>query len=149
MCCADWLEGLASAPTRSGPFTREPTGNPVTLLPPASGGAGYTENPTAYALPGGAGFVAVFDPLFDEVTTGANVNIGFGYSADGVNWLPADGAAVPVVGPGEPFWASVIRTPLGMVDEGDGTWSVFFTAVSKGGGKFDGLGLTRVKFAVD
>ena len=148
MCCADWFVGLASAPSQSGPFIRQPTGNPVTLLQAASGGANYTENPTAYALPDGEGFVAVFDPLFDEVTTGRAVNIGFGYSQDGVNWLPAEGAAVPVVEPGEPFWARVIRTPLGMVDEGDGTWSVFFTAVALAG-NWDGLGLTRVRFVVD
>lgn len=148
MCCADWLVGLASAPSRSGPFTRLATGNPVTMLPAASGGANYTENPTVFPLPNGQGFVSVFDPLFDEVTTGSNVNIGFGFSLDGVMWIPADGAAVPVVGEGEPFWARTIRTPLGMVDEGDGTWSVFFTAVDRVD-KFDGLGLTRVKFIVD
>jgi hypothetical protein len=143
MCCADWLVGLAAAPAPSGPFTRLP-GNPVTLLPPPAG-MNYTENPTAYALPNGAGFVAVFDPLFDEVHTGANNRIGFGFSLDGITWLPEEGAAVPVVAPGEPFWAQVIRTPLGMVDEGDGTWSVFYTARS---GNWDGLGVTKVRFTV-
>ena len=64
----------------------------------------------------------MFDALLDEVTTGGNLRIGFGLSADGVRWRAEEGAAVPVVAPGEPFWARVIRTPLGMVDEGDGTW---------------------------
>lgn len=144
MCCADWLVGLAAAASPSGPFTRLPSGNPVTLLPPPAG-MNFTENPTAYALPNGAGFVAVFDALFDEVTTGRNQAIGFGFSADGVNWRSEEGAAVPVVAPGEPFWAQVIRTPLGMVDEGDGTWSVFYTARS---GNWDGLGVSRVRFVV-
>lgn len=137
--------GLASSSSQSGPFTRLPVGNPVTLLPAASGGANYTENPMVFPLPNGQGFVAVFDPLFDEVTTHKNLKIGFGYSPDGVNWLADDGAAVPVVAPGEPFWAQVIRTPLGMVDEGDGTWSVFFTAEDDG---WAGLGRSRVRFVV-
>jgi hypothetical protein len=144
MCCADWLVGLAAAPTPSGPFVRLPTGNPITMLPPPAG-MNYTENPTVYALPDNAGFVAVFDALYDEVTTGRNNKIGFGYSPDGINWHPDEGVAVPVVAPGEPFWAQVIRTPLGMVDEGDGTWSVFYTARS---GNWDGLGVTRVRFSV-
>jgi hypothetical protein len=144
MCCADWLVGLAAAATPSGPFTRLPTGNPVTLLPPPAN-MNYTENPTVFALPNNAGFVAVFDPLYDEVHTGRNVNIGFGFSLDGVTWLPEEGAAVPVVAPGAPFWAQVIRTPLGMVDEGDGTWSVFYTARA---GNWDGLGVTKVRFVV-
>ena len=144
MCCADWLVGLAAAPNATGPFTRLPTGNPVTLLPPPAS-MNYTENPTAYALPNNAGFVAVFDPLYDEVHTGANNKIGFGFSPDGITWDPAQGVAVPVVAPGEPFWAQVLRTPLGMVDEGDGTWSVFYTARR---GNWDGLGVTRVRFLV-
>jgi hypothetical protein len=144
MCCADWLVGLAAAPSPSGPFTRLTAGNPVTLLPPPAG-MNYTENPTVFALPNNVGFVAVFDALFDEVTTSRNLKIGFGFSLDGVTWLPEEGAAVPVVAPGEPFWADVIRTPLGMVDEGDGSWSVFYTARS---GNWDGLGVTRVRFIV-
>ena len=144
MCCADWLVGLAAAPSPSGPFTRLPKGNPITLLPPPAG-MNYTENPTVYALPNSAGFVAVFDALFDEVHTGRNLKIGFGFSRDGITWTPEEGAAVPVVAPGEPFWAQVLRTPLGMVDEGDGTWSVFYTARS---GNWDGLGVSRVRFVV-
>jgi hypothetical protein len=105
----------------------------------------YTENPTVYALSNGTGFVAVFDALFDEVTTGRNQKIGFGYSTDGITWQAEAGAAVPVVAPGQPFWAQVIRTPLGMVDEGDGTFSVFYTARS---GNWDGLGVTKVRFVV-
>ena len=62
--------------------------------------------------------------------------------------MPSDGVAVPVVEAGAPFWARVIRTPLGMVDEGDGTWSVFFTAEAIAE-KFDGLGVARVRFVVD
>jgi len=142
MCCADWLVGLAAAASPSGPFTRLPTGNPVTLLPPPAG-MNYTENPTVFALPNNTGFVAVFDPLYDEVHTGRNLNIGFGFSLDGVTWLPEEGAAVPVVASGDQFWAQVLRTPLGMVDEGDGTWSVFYTARS---GNWDGLGVSRVRF---
>ena len=146
MCCADWFVGLAGAAAQSGPFTRLVSGNPVTMLPMSSGGANYTENPTVYALPNGQGFVAVFDPLFDEVTTGSNLKIGFGFSKDGVNWLAEEGAAVTVTEQGEPFWAKVIRTPLGMVEEGDGTFSVFFTA--EDGHGWAGLGLARVRFTV-
>jgi len=105
----------------------------------------YTENPAVFALPNNTGFVAVFDPLYDEVHTGLNQKIGFGFSIDGITWLPEEGVAVSVVMPGEPFWAQVLRTPLGMVDEGDGTWSVFYTARS---GNWDGLGVSRVKFVV-
>jgi len=149
MCCADWLVGLAAAPSPSGPFTRLPVGNPVTLLPAPSGGANYTENPTVYALPNGQGFVAVFDALLKEVTTGKNQGIGFGFSLNGVDWLAEEGVAVsvaPGVAPGETFWAKVVRTPLGMVEEGDGSWSVFFTA--EDGEGWAGLGLTRVRFDV-
>ena len=46
--------------------------------------------------------MAVFDPLYDEVTTGRNLKIGFGFSRDGITWLAEEGAAVPVVAPGQP-----------------------------------------------
>ena len=55
MCCADWLVGLAAAPTPAGPFTRLPTGNPVTLLPPPAwartGAASCTQGPSMPARP--------------------------------------------------------------------------------------------------
>jgi hypothetical protein len=50
--------------------------------------------------------------------------IGWSYSADGVTWEP--GRAL-VVQPRAGVWAKDVRTPLGIVDEGDGRITIFYT----------------------
>lgn len=124
-CCAhEWLVGLASSPNITGPFTRLPTGNPVPLINPPT----FNENPLVYQLPSGV-YVSVFDFLEPEVTSGKSNVFGFSYSNDGVNWPASNGAAVSLApSNGTTPWFSVVRTPLGLIDEGNGTYTMFYTA---------------------
>ena len=105
-----WLVGLASAPTIGGPWRRVAEHSPAPLENK------FIENPIVTPAPGG-GYLAVYD-------TQAADAIGWSYSADGVTWEP--GRAL-VVQPRAGVWAKDVRTPLGIVDEGDGRITIFYT----------------------
>ena len=105
-----WLVGLASAPALGGPWTRVRERSPAPLE------KRFIENPIVTPAHGG-GWLAVYD------TEGADT-IGWSYSADGVAWEPGRRL---VVQPGSGAWAKDVRTPLGLVDEGDGRYTVFYT----------------------
>lgn len=75
----------------------------------------YNENPTVTKLtrPDGSSiFVAVFDTVYSETH-----GFGLSWSEDGLQWSP--GVDVPLPGG--------CRTPLGLIDEGDGLASMLFT----------------------
>lgn len=119
-----WLVGLASSPNMTGPFVQLPTGNPVSLLL-----RGYNENPLVRKLQFGGPWVAVFDFLKPEVTTGRSTVFGFSYSTNGRDWPAANGLAVQLLPENAtgPLWATRARTPLSLIDEGDGTYTMFYT----------------------
>lgn len=105
-----WLVGLAAAPTIGGPWRR------VAAHSPAPIEKTFIENPIVTPAPGG-GFLAVYDSNTADA-------IGWSYSADGLEWEP--GRAL-VVQPKAGRWAKDVRTPLGLVDEGGGRYTVFYT----------------------
>jgi hypothetical protein len=110
-----WQVGLASAPTLAAQWTRLPTGNPVLVDPH------FVENPIVAQLTDGT-FVVVYNgPQAD----------GFGYatSNDGMHW--GEGRSVSILPAGVEHWAQRIRTPLGLIAEEDGTYTLFFTAFMK------------------
>ncbi len=117
-----WLVGLASAPSLSGPWKRLPQGNPV-LIEQA-----FMENPIVTKI--GDLYVMVHD--CDVLTPPTRFyyfdrhNVGYSTSKDGVNW--SKGGRIKVQPDFDGNRATDIRTPLGLVDEGNGLYTLVYTA---------------------
>jgi hypothetical protein len=111
-----WGVGLAAAPATGGPWNRVPALNPVPLEKK------FAENPVVEPLPHG-GYMALYD-----VDVVVRDSIGYAYSADGIHWNPGRRLTVQPT-PGQ--WATTVRTPLGLVAEGNGTYSLFYTGEQK------------------
>ena len=105
-----WLVGLASAASLGGSWSRVPAHSPAPLEKV------FIENPIVTPAPGG-GWLAVYD-------TNAADAIGWAWSADGETWQPGHALVVQQTA-GE--WAKDVRTPLGLIDEGGGRFTVFYT----------------------
>ncbi len=106
-----WPVGLASAPRLAGPWKRETKANPLAIE------KRFSENPLVTRLEDGS-YAAVYD-------TDAPNAIGFTWSADGIHWGAGQEVVVQPNGAGK--WATDVRTPLGLVPEGGGTFAVFYT----------------------
>lgn len=112
-----WRVGLAESESGGirGPWRRR-TGNPVVM------NGNRTENPIVEFVPrrGGGAYVAVFDDL----SSGGQVD-GFTYSwsADGLSWAPVVHVSLP----------GGCRAPLGLVYEGGGAMSLWYTCGRVGG----------------
>jgi hypothetical protein len=135
----DWPVGLAEAPTLAGPWTRRATGNPVPIEPM------FLENPVITKI--GDRLVAVYDNCAAGATYMADArHIGITESIDGVNWSPGRALAVqPETGAAQ--WSEDIRTPLGLVAEDDGTFTVLYTGRLRGK-NFWPLGLARLRIVM-
>ena len=120
--------GLAEAPQLAGPWTRLNNVNPIHLSGPRG-----SENPIVTQLPCGR-YLAMFETVFNE--------IGFGYSTseDGVAWSDAD--ELEVVASNQLL--RKVRTPLGLIAEDDGTYSIFYTGFSKEASEWGQLWHIRV-----
>jgi hypothetical protein len=105
-----WRVGMASAPSIAGPWRRRRELNPSPIE------TVFVENPIVTRLPDGR-FIAVYD------TAGPDA-IGYSISADGIRW--PQGQSLPIQTP-DGRWSKEIRTPLGLVDERDGSYTVFYT----------------------
>ena len=114
-----WRVGLAEAPSLPGPWKRMSAGNPVNLE------KRFAENPIVTRLDNGY-YVAVYDNDIEYPNT-----IGYTWSApgDGVHWAP--GRQLVVQPKGKGFWADTVRTPLGLIPEGHGQYTVFYTGYQK------------------
>ena len=126
----NWPVGLATAPSLNGPWKRMPEGevNPVPISPI------FNENLQVTELKDGR-YLAIFDSMGDY-------EIGYSLSEDGVHWDPETRLKVQS---DDHLWAEpgdhATRTPLGAVEEEDGTFTVVYTAMYKKNGKtFYGLG---------
>jgi hypothetical protein len=120
-----WSAGLISAERLAGPWKRETALSPVTL----SGELG-TENPVVTKLKNSR-YVAVFDTLKNKPAKSYQLDgflIGYAESADGVHWSAAKQLEVDCT----KLWVSDIRTPLGLVEESDGTLTLFYTGFQRG-----------------
>jgi hypothetical protein len=121
-----WQVGLAKAPSIAGPWKRCSDMNPLQVEPR------FIENPIVTKLADGS-YVAVYDNHVPN-------EVGYSVSADGVHW---GGGQHLVVQSGSGIWASEVRTPLGLIEEGNGTFTLFYTANQKiDGGQVDGNGIT-------
>jgi hypothetical protein len=120
-----WQVGLAEAPTLAGPWKRRVEGNPLTFEPV------FIENPIVTRI--GDLYVAVYDsdlvnpPGIDNY--GEKTSVGYTTSTDGIHW--AKGGRIVVQPPGPANWSVDIRTPLGLIDEGNDTFTLFYTAQDK------------------
>jgi hypothetical protein len=121
-----WLVGLATAPTLAGPWKRE------AQLSPSPIADYFIENPIVSRLADGR-FIAIFDTMFEEGKPPPapfnNGNaIAYSISADGIHWPKGEDL---VVQSDRNNWAADVRTPLGLVPEDDGSFSVVYTARMK------------------
>jgi hypothetical protein len=106
-----WRVGLASAPELAGPWKRLPQGNPLPIEDV------FIENPIVIKLDDGT-YAAVYDCHTPNA-------IGYTFSPDGIHWQK--GQALTVQPQGNNHWSSDVRTPLGLVPEDDGTFTLFYT----------------------
>jgi len=127
-----WQVGLATSASLAGPWLRCTTMNPSQIEPR------FIENPIVSQLSDGT-YVAVYD-------TDAPAAIGYTLSRDGKHWSAGKHLAVqrdPQV------WATEVRTPLGLIDEGNGLYSLFYTANEKIlGSAPDGYGINTTPGSV-
>jgi len=105
-----WRVGLASSPSLAGPWTRR-QGAELPIEPT------FIENPIVEKLRDGS-YAAVYD-----TTTDPNA-IGFTWSRDGAEWSAGQSVVIQRT---KGTWSPEVRTPLGLVPEADGTYSVFYT----------------------
>jgi hypothetical protein len=78
----------------------------------------FIENPIVYTI--ADGYIAVYDIDQDDPHS-----IGYAFSSDGVHWQPGQRLSV------RPQSNYYVRTPLGLVPERDGTYTLFYTAFDK------------------
>jgi hypothetical protein len=122
---SSWQVGLAKAPQLAGPWTRCTELNPLKVEPR------FIENPIVTQLPDGK-FVAVYD-------SDAPNAVGYTFSSDGIHWSAGKEL---VVQEGSHVWATEVRTPLGLVPEGNDLFTLFYTANEKiSGMQPDGNGI--------
>lgn len=120
-----WDEGLATADSLEGKWTRDRT-----PLPTLS----YSENPIVIRLNDGTYF-CVFDHLAKCLNRCRS--IGFAWSLDGIHWQQ-DFLDIPM-----PSWAKSIRTPQSLIPAGGNDYWVYFTAHTNT--KFDAMGRIKIR----
>jgi hypothetical protein len=106
-----WQVGLAWAPDLEGPWKRCSEINPVNIE------KAFIENPIVTRLADGT-YVAVYDSMAEHA-------VGYAFSKDGIHWTSGKEL---VVQRNKGIWASEIRTPLGLIEEGKDTFTLFYTA---------------------
>jgi len=119
--CEGWLAfygsspesvGLAEAPSLAGPWNRMTALNPVRR---------HIENPMVTRLVDGR-YIALFDGC------GMNRKIGYMVSGDGIHW---SAEVFFELEDDIPAWWGLTRTPLGLVQESENLFTVFFTAYNR------------------
>jgi hypothetical protein len=106
-----WQVGLAKAPSIAGPWKRCSEMNPLQLEPT------FIENPIVSHIADGR-YIAVYDNHQGN-------SVGYAFSSDGIHWSRGRQLAVQT---GSGIWAAEVRTPLGLIGEGDGLFTLFYSA---------------------
>lgn len=132
-----WPVGLAEAPALAGPWRRCAGVNPSPIEPH------FIENPIVVRV--GPHYVAIYDncaphPAGDYAADG--LHVGYSVSADGIHWPKGGNIAVQTAGAGN--WSDDVRTPLSLIAEADGTFTMLYTAKLRGA-NFWPLALARLK----
>ena len=138
-----WEIGLASAPALRGPWKRC-AGNPLQVEKV------FWENPIVSRI--GDWYVAVYDAVAPGAPTymynGGHI-AGYTCSKDGIHWLPGGRILVQPNGPAN--WSSDLRTPTGLIPEGNGIYTMFYAAFEKGRHKrnpwlnYESIGMVRLR----
>jgi len=129
--CDFWGVGLAKAMALSGPWKRHSQLNPV-LIDDV-----WVENPITTKLDDGS-YITLFDG-------GPRGSFAYATSKDGLNW--SKGVTINLE-PKVKKWWEKMRTPLGLIPEGDNIFTVFYTAMDgpfKGESTYSCLGVVRLK----
>jgi hypothetical protein len=133
-----WSVGLAWAPELAGPWRRMGTDvNPIRSIH-----YWFVENPIVSTLPGGI-HIAVFDggPRSEKLPN----MVGYSLSADGLFWSKAQ--YLPLHKKIRKWWKTM-RTPLCLIDEGQGSYTMFFTAW-RATGMFHPIGMAKLRLKPD
>jgi hypothetical protein len=134
-----WLVGLAEAPALEGPWKR------CVGLNPAPIEKKFIENPIVTRI--GAHYVAIYDCSPDDANPHYVADgrlVGFSVSADGIHWPPGRRLDVQ---PGNANWCDDLRTPLCLISEGDGVYTLLYTGRRKGR-MFWPVGLAKLRLVV-
>lgn len=136
-----WQVGVATGKSMdSSVWTRVPSEQPS----PIEGL--FIENPIVNRLPNGR-YIAVYDnnhfaPNQPDIAAKPNNSVGYSISKDGIRWH--QGRSLVVQTTPASNWASDVRTPLGLVPEADGTFTLLYTARMKDR-PFWAIGRVRLK----
>jgi hypothetical protein len=136
-----WTVALACAPKLAGPWKKLIERGPVRFH------ERFAENPVITKLESPNIYVAMLD---------GGSQIGYSFSEDGLNWQQA--RFLPLEKHIKGKWWTNMRTPLGLIPEDDGSFTVFFTAYTEGNqinehgeiinyGGFAGLGMVKLKLS--
>lgn len=106
-----FMAGIAESDSLNGPWYRRNSGNPLLFDPR------FIENSIIKRIRDDLYFL-----LFDG---GRKDEISYSCSSDGLNWYPAQRLSLPVDKPKELLET---RTPLGLVENVDGSFDMYFTA---------------------
>lgn len=128
-----WYVGLAESNNLEGPFVRMKEINPITSIHPR-----FVENPIVSQLPNGL-YIAVFDggPEWLKLPN----MIAYTLSKDGVNWSEAH--YLPIDTKVKKWWHTM-RTPLGLIPEGNDIYTIVYAAVNNEM-RFHPMGMVQVK----
>ena len=127
-----WGVGLVSASELAGPWRRMAGVNPLPI------DKVFVENPVVTRLTDGT-YAAVYD-------TNVPNAVGYTWSPDGVHWTVGEALIVQPKGKGK--WADDVRTPLGLIPEGNHQFTIFYTGYtdsSPGEMGHGGIGFVTVK----
>jgi hypothetical protein len=125
-----WAVGFATAPELAGPWKRLNHMNPIKFHPV------FAENPIIVKLADGR-YSATLDG-------GSHTQFGYSFSDDGMRWSKA--SFVDIALEFDQWW-TVMRTPLGLIPEPDGTYTVFYTAYTET--DFAEIGMVKFKEGPD
>lgn len=128
-----WYVGLAESDNLEGPFTRMKELNPITSIHPR-----FVENPIVSKLPNGL-YIAVFDGGPEWLNL-PNM-IAYTLSKDGINWSEAH--YLPIDTKVKKWWHTM-RTPLGLIPEGDDIYTIVYAAINNDM-RFHPMGMVQVK----
>jgi hypothetical protein len=138
-----WWVSIAKAKGPEGPFIYMPEQAPKQLMEPT----GYVGNPLIAKIKGPTSgkeyWTVIFNHLQSEMTVGKkNSQIGFSSSPDGLDWATQNVQGIDMekgLPSGTSAWWRCIRAPHQLVDEGNGTYTCFFSAHDKTG-DFESIG---------
>lgn len=115
-----WRVGLTTAPMLAGPWKRVPELNPVDFENV------YQENPVVTRASDGT-YIAVYARGAVPGIGNDPTAVGYSTSRDGIHW--SKGVGLDLQPTPTTHWARRLNTPLGLIPEGNDTFTLFYTGV--------------------